>query len=156
MYLAELNIKNFRKLKDAKLCFQAGLNVLVGANNVGKTAVVDALRALLAGHEESYPRFSVDDRHRPKVGQPDGDITFHYVFRELDADDEADFLAALQPGNDGKLEAHIWIRYSDADKGGRFRIKRWCGRHEDVGLTSDMMENLRGSTCSLCATPLRA
>ncbi|HBN8564156.1 ATP-dependent nuclease [Pseudomonas aeruginosa] len=144
MYLAELNIRNFRKLKAAKLCFQAGLNVLVGANNVGKTAVVDALRALLAGHEESYPRFSVDDRHRPKVGQPDGDISFHYVFRDLDADDEADFLAALQPGNEGKLEAHIWIRYSDADKGGRFRIKRWCGSHEDVGLTSDMMENLRG------------
>lgn len=46
MYLAELTIKNFRKLRDAKLKFQPGLNVLVGPNNVGKSAVVDALRTL--------------------------------------------------------------------------------------------------------------
>ena len=46
MYLAKLVIKNFRKLKHAELSFQAGLNVLVGGNNVGKTAVVDALRAV--------------------------------------------------------------------------------------------------------------
>lgn len=54
-------ISNFRKLKYAELSFQPGLNVLVGGNNVGKTAVVDALRALLAGHDEPYPRFSEDD-----------------------------------------------------------------------------------------------
>ncbi len=55
MYLAELTINNFRKLRDAKLKFQPGLNVLVGPNNVGKSAVVDALRTLLAGHDEPYP-----------------------------------------------------------------------------------------------------
>ena len=36
MYLAELTIKNFRKLREATLKFQPGLNVLVGPNNVGK------------------------------------------------------------------------------------------------------------------------
>ena len=116
----------------------------MGANNVGKTAVVDALRALLAGHDEPPPRLDTDDLHRPKEGDPSGDIKFHYVFRDLSLDDEADFLAALKPDYDGNLEAHIYVRYSDADAGGRLRIKRWCGEHEDVGLTSDMMENLRG------------
>jgi putative ATP-dependent endonuclease of OLD family len=144
MHLAKLVIKNFRKLKHAELSFQAGLNVLVGGNNVGKTAVVDALRALLAGHDESYPRLGEEDVHRPKGGTPSGDIVFEYVFSELDADDEADFLAALVPDASGKLEAHIKIRYSDPDKGGRLRAKRWCGEHEDVGLTADIMENLRG------------
>ena len=145
MHLAELNISNFRKISYAKLQFQAGLNVLVGANNVGKTAVVDALRALLAGHEEPYPRFSLEDRHHPRVSEPEGDIDFHYVFRGLERDDEADFLAALKPGADGhQMEAHIHVHYSDADKTGRFRVKRWCGDHEDVPLSSDMMENLRG------------
>lgn len=43
MYLSLLEISNFRKLKKAELHFQKGLNVLVGANNAGKTAVVDAL-----------------------------------------------------------------------------------------------------------------
>lgn len=144
MHLAKLVIKNFRKLKHAQLSFQPGLNVVVGGNNVGKTAVVDALRALLAGHDEPYPRLGEDDVHRTKGGTPSGDIVFEYVFTGLDADDEADFLAALVPDAEGKLEAHIKIRYSDPDMGGRMRAKRWCGEHEDVGLTADMMENLRG------------
>ena len=144
MHLANLVIKNFRKLAHAELTFQPGLNVLVGGNNVGKTAVVDALRALLAGHDEPYPRVDEDDVHRPPGGTPAGDIVFEYVFSGLDPDDEADFLAALVPDGKGKLEAHITIRYSEPDKAGRLRAKRWCGEHEDVGLTADMMENLRG------------
>lgn len=104
MHLAKLVIKNFRKLKHAELSFQPGLNVLVGSNNVGKTAVVDALRALLAGHDEPYPRLGEEDVHRPKGGTPSGDIVFEYVFTGLDADDEADFLAALVPDVAGKLE----------------------------------------------------
>ncbi|MDH2915295.1 MAG: AAA family ATPase [Gallionella sp.] len=144
MYLAKLTISNFRKLIKSELQFQPGLNVVVGANNVGKTAVVDALRALLAGHDEPYPRLDIEDVHRPPAGNPAGDIVFHYVFVDLNADEEADFLAALKPDGNGKMEVHITIRYSEADKTGRLRAKRWCGDHEDVGLTTDMMENLRG------------
>ncbi|BDB27802.1 ATP-dependent endonuclease [Cupriavidus sp. P-10] len=144
MYLAQLTISNFRKLNSATLKFQPGLNVLVGANNVGKTAIVDALRALLAGHDEPYPRLDIDDVHRPPGGTPAGDITFEYVFRALDEDDEADFLPALKLDAAGKAEAHITIRYAEADKTGRLRAKRWCGDHDDTGLTADMMENLRG------------
>lgn len=144
MHLSKLVIKNFRKLKYAELYFQAGLNVLVGGNNVGKTAVVDALRALLAGHEEPYPRFGEEDIHRPNVGVSSGDIVFEYIFSGLTLDDEADFLSALVPNPAGALEAHVKICYSDADKGGRLRAKRWCGEHEDLSLTVDMMENLRG------------
>jgi len=144
MHLARLVIKNFRKMKHVDLSFRAGLNVLVGGNNVGKTAVVDALRALLAGHDEPYPRLGEDDVHRPRGGAPSGDIVFEYVFSGLSLADEADFVAALVPSSSGALDAHIKIRYSDADQGGRLRAKRWCGEHEDVGLTADMMENLRG------------
>lgn len=144
MYLAELTIKNFRKLRDAKLKFQPGLNVLVGPNNVGKSAVVDALRTLLAGHDEPHPRLDVSDRHRPLEDEPTGEISFHFVFKGLSHEDEADFIAALKPCADKTLEAHIHVRYTDADQTGRFRVKRWCGDHQEVALTSDMMENLRG------------
>lgn len=144
MYLAELMIKNFRKLRDAQLKFQPGLNVLVGPNNVGKSAVVDALRTLLAGHDEPYPRLDISDRHRPSEGEPTGDITFHFVFKGLSHEDEADFIAALKPCDDDTMEAHIHVRYTDPDQTGRFRVKRWCGDHQEVTLTSDMMENLRG------------
>ncbi len=144
MYLAELTISNFRKINNAVLHFQSGLNVLVGANNAGKTAIVDALRSLLAGHDEPYPRLDSEDIHRPKTGSPSGSIVFKYIFRGLSPDDEADFVTALKPAKDGQMEAHITISFSEADKTGRLRAKRWCGDHDDVGLTADMMENLRG------------
>jgi putative ATP-dependent endonuclease of OLD family len=51
MYLARLSIANFRRLEHLVLHFHPGLNVSVGPNNVGKTAVIDALRAFLAGHD---------------------------------------------------------------------------------------------------------
>jgi putative ATP-dependent endonuclease of OLD family len=144
MFLAELKISNFRKIASATIHFQPGLNILVGANNVGKTAVVDALRALLAGHDEPYPRLDTQDIHHPKGGAATGDINLHYTFRDLSPDDEADFLAALQPDRNGKFEVRISIRYGTPDKAGRLRAKRWCGDHEDHALTSEMMENLRG------------
>lgn len=156
MYLAQLSISNFRKLKEVKIQFQPGLNIIVGANNVGKTAVVDALRALLSGHDEPPPRLDTDDLHRPKDGRAAGDITFHYVFRDLSPDDEADFLAALKPDDNGNLEAHVYVRYSDADASGRLRIKRWCGEHEDVGLSSRHVGEPAGSICSHSGMPRRA
>lgn len=147
-------IKNFRKLAHAELTFQSGLNVLVGGKKVGKTAVVDALMALLAGHDEPFPRLCENDLHCLPVGKPSGDIVFEYVFSGLDLDDEADFLADLVPNASGKLQAHITIRYSESDKAGRLRAKRWCGEHEGVGLTADMMENLRGVCPPITASSL--
>ena len=144
MYLAELHIYEFRKLKAATIQFQPGLNVIVGPNNVGKTAVVDALRALLAGPDEPFLRLSDDDIHAPKGGARAGAITFKYVFRDLSADDEADFLAGLRPALDGKMEATVGVTYGDPDQAGRLRVRRWCGDHDDVPLTPDMLENLRG------------
>lgn len=143
IYLATLTIGNFRRLKHAALKFGPGLNVIVGPNNIGKTAVVDGLRALLAGVDDPYPRFTLDDVHLPKGGEAAGDITFEYVFKDLSPNDEADFLHALRPGPDGKLEAVLGVTYGDPDRTGRLRSRKWCGEHDDVSMTSSMLDNLR-------------
>lgn len=146
MYLKKLTVSNFRKLKTTEFNFTSGLNIIVGANNVGKTALVDALRSLLAGHEESYPRLSTDDIHHPHEGTPPtGDILFQFVFSGLSISDETDFLPALVPVDTGGFEVHITVSYSPVDTtSGRMRPKRWCGEHEEISLNSDMLENLRG------------
>lgn len=145
MYLGQLNVRNFRKLKSVEIRFEPGLNILVGPNNVGKTTVIDALRALLNNEDEPFPRLSEDDMHRSKDGTPAGAIEFDYVFHGLTPDDEADFLHALVPDKSGKLEAHIHVRYADPDSGtGRLRAKRWCGIHEDNTLPPEMLRDLRG------------
>lgn len=144
MHLAELRVRNFRKLKDVTLEFQSGLNILVGPNNTGKTAVVDALRALLGGIDEPYPRMTTEDIHRPKGGAAEGDILFEYIFADLDLDDESEFMPAIRPGPDGAMRAHFSVSYGSADKTGRLQAKRWCGEHKENGLTTEMADHLRG------------
>lgn len=151
MYLAQLSIKNFRKLENVKIEFCAGLNIIVGPNNIGKTAIVDALRSLLAGVDDPYPRFTEDDLHRTSATKPTGDIRFEYIFRELSLEDEADFLHALKPDSKGKMEAVLGVTYGDPDKVGRLRGRRWCGEHDDIPVSSTMLENLR----SVYLPPLR-
>ncbi len=41
MYLEKLIIKNFRSINELTLKFNKGLNVLIGENNSGKTAIFD-------------------------------------------------------------------------------------------------------------------
>lgn len=144
MHLAELRIRNFRKLKDVSLEFQPGLNILVGPNNAGKTAVVDALRALLGGIDEPYPRMTIEDIHRPKNGTPEGDIQFEYVFAGLDVDDESEFMPAVRPAAGDTMRAHFSVSYGSPDKTGRLQARRWCGEHKENGLTTEMTDHLRG------------
>ena len=151
VYLAQLTITNFRRLSSVALRFRPGLNVIVGSNNIGKTAVVDALRALLAGADDPYPRFTLDDLHVPLGGRASGEIHFEYVFRGLECADEADFLHALRPDADGKLEAVLGVTYGEPDKSGRLRSRRWCGELDDVAVTPTILENLR----SVYLQPLR-
>lgn len=146
MYLSCLSISNFRKIESTTFKFVSGLNVIVGPNNVGKTALVDALRCLLAGNEEPYPRISADDIHQKTVGQLSSDsIEFKFVFSGLSEEDEADFLPALIPNDRGVFEAHFTVTYTLIDEAtGRMRPSRYCGVNGDISMTSEMLENLRG------------
>ncbi len=47
-YLSQLTVKGFRVLKDATFNFNPSLNVIVGPNNGGKSALVDALRLIFS------------------------------------------------------------------------------------------------------------
>ena len=47
MWLRELTIRNFRRIEELTINFPRGLCVIVGENNAGKTAIIDALRIML-------------------------------------------------------------------------------------------------------------
>jgi len=47
MHLSSIEIKNFRSIKDLRVEFQSGLNVVVGRNNIGKTNLLQAIRQAL-------------------------------------------------------------------------------------------------------------
>lgn len=48
MLITKLQIVGLRSIEQAEFTFQAGLNLLVGVNGVGKTTVLDALRVCLS------------------------------------------------------------------------------------------------------------
>ena len=55
MYLSRLHISKFRVFDDITLYFKNGLNILIGENNSGKTAIIDALRICLGcGKPDNY------------------------------------------------------------------------------------------------------
>ena len=97
MYLSKLKISGFRKLNNSELEFRQGLNILVGPNNIGKTTIIDALRALLAS-EDGTLRLTEDDLHvAPDGSTKASTIIFQYTFSGLSQQDEADFYHALSP-----------------------------------------------------------
>lgn len=143
MYLSKITIKGFRSVSQADVHFRPGLNVLVGENNAGKTAIVDALRALLGTTEDGTLRLDECDFHVPPSGPGSADIEFRYVFSDLTLQEEADFAAALRStATAGVHEAHFGIKYVVSSTG-RLRPRRWCGADEDSALSPEMLEDLR-------------
>ena len=148
MYLYELRIQGFRRFKDLRLRFKSGLNVIVGPNNVGKTAVVDALRVLLSASDEGNLRLTELDLHIGTDGVRSSEAIFTFTFRGLSTDQEADFMTSLRPykvehGELIEYEAQFTVQYTQTEPGSRLKLRRWVGEHPENLLSSDMLEELR-------------
>ena len=77
MYLSELKIWNFRKYGSEEnadpglnLKFNKGLNLLVGENDSGKTAIIDAIKFVLQTQSYDYQRFDEEDFFLPSGIEP--------------------------------------------------------------------------------------
>jgi len=64
VYLAKITIKNFRIFTDFELSFNEGLNLIVGENNSGKTALIDAIRYTLDTNAAEWIRVNERDFHK--------------------------------------------------------------------------------------------
>lgn len=53
MHISNLKIRNFRAIENLELSFNKGLNILIGENNSGKTAIIDLLRLIF--DKGNYP-----------------------------------------------------------------------------------------------------
>jgi putative ATP-dependent endonuclease of OLD family len=63
MHISEIQINNFRIFKKLQLKLNPGLNVLVGQNNSGKTAIVDAIRLTVDTNSAEWTRIGDFDFH---------------------------------------------------------------------------------------------
>jgi putative ATP-dependent endonuclease of OLD family len=61
MHLSKIEITNFRQLKEFSLTLNKNLNLLVGENNAGKTAVIDAVRIVLDTNSAEWVSLKTSD-----------------------------------------------------------------------------------------------
>lgn len=94
MYLQQISIKNYRNFSDFSMKFHNGLNVMVGANNSGKTGLLSAINLL------SEPSICVDDfnkndmlkydkKYRNDAPQIVIDYTIKHTIFENNTEDES-------------------------------------------------------------------
>ena len=71
MRLHKLEIRNFRKIEDLTIIFPSGLSIIIGENNSGKTAIIDALRFMLfSSYDFDSLRINEDDFFRDSEKTP--------------------------------------------------------------------------------------
>jgi putative ATP-dependent endonuclease of OLD family len=145
MFLKRFEVKNYRCIKDASIDFNKGVNILIGENNSGKTAVLDALRVCLSyGKQWRDIWVSVNNFHLDK-NDPDADIEdieFHLYFEiqnEVEAGIYNDFLSVAE---DGKQELQIHFRYYIDERNGikKVRYNVWGGDNEGQPITPNVLD----------------
>jgi len=82
VYLERISIANFRLFEQLDIVFNKGLNVLVGENDSGKTALVDAIRYVL-GVRSSEPTYVAETDFR------DDSDSFYVQLKFTDVDAHA-------------------------------------------------------------------
>lgn len=144
MYLNKFHIKNFRCIKEIDLEFKAGLNVLIGENNTGKSSIIDALRICLSyGGIRRDIYVQPEDFFIDSDGRESTDIEFDLVFGSPSTEEQGVFIELLSLAS-GQPELQLHFRYQLEIKNGieRPRPKYWGGDNEGQTIPSEVMELL--------------
>lgn len=141
MHIDKLSIEGFRTFeKPFTVCFNPGLNVIVGENGTGKTGIISAIRQLFIDSEAG--RYSVTDQD------------FHLGFKQHCARSSEFNISAVFSGLD-KSELLAFLNWEDADNAiklslhvanrelrGRHKRTLWAGKLKST-VESDTLDLIR-------------
>jgi len=138
--LHDLKIRNFRKIENLTITFPKGLCVLIGENNTGKTAIIDALRLMLMPSRDfDALRLNEDDFRNATDFAP---IEITCTFRDTSDSDEVHFQECLVDIGGGKFEIRLSAR-AEFNKGTRrANVKMWGGETESGSLPSNLYDRI--------------
>lgn len=122
MFLKKLKIWNFRKIgtKDGSLIvgnknpgievsFNPELNVLIGENDSGKTAIIDALRYVLGTRTFDNQRLDPNDFHYNEKGVQANELKIECLFTGFTNKQAGQFLEWIHTTNEGEYELKAWL-----------------------------------------------
>ena len=142
MHISKLHIRNFRCIEDLELSFDSGLNVIIGENNTGKTAILDALRLVLSrGDERRDIWISEDDFHIDTTGKHASSIDIDIVFSDPSVQQQAAFIELLSIREDGNPELQLHVRYEWDEENERVKSPSlWGGENEGQAVPGRLLQ----------------
>lgn len=102
MIISELKIYNFRRFKSnndtpgLQITFHRGLNALVGENDSGKTAIIDALKLVLLTQSNEYIRPSEEDFYQSSDGHACSEFKIDCTITEFTQNEAKNFIEYLK------------------------------------------------------------
>ena len=123
MYLSKLRLWNFRKYSDGadnkpgvEIHFHEGLNVLIGENDSGKTAIIDAIRYVLRTQSGEYIQFDDKDFYQDEHGNRRDEFKIECVFDGLNEQDSGLFWEWLSWNEDKtRYLLKVWLHVKRKD-----------------------------------------
>lgn len=101
MIISELRLYNFRKFKSIDntpgltVTFHKGLNALIGENDSGKTAIIDAIKLVLLTQSNEYIRPTDDDFNIDENGVPSTEFRIDCVLSDFTQNEAKNFIEYL-------------------------------------------------------------
>ena len=118
MIISELKIYNFRRFKSVdgapglKINFHKGLNALIGENDSGKTAVIDALKLVLLTQSNEYIRPVDEDFYKATNGDACSEFKIDCTITEFSQNEAKNFIEYLTIKKNGtEVEYSLELHY---------------------------------------------
>lgn len=140
MYISKVIIRNFRVFDSTGIAatFKKGVNAVIGENNCGKSALVDALR--LAFSATSYRKdiyFNLSDFHTDNQGIRSNEAFFDIYFSEV----PPDLFEIWDPEDKTKGEFHIrYFTLQTTDGKEKIRYQIWGGPVVGNNISNETLE----------------
>lgn len=114
MYLSEIKLYNFRRFSSSAdgnagltINLNKGLNIIIGENDSGKTAIIDAIRLIVGDISDDFQRIAEDDFYCNESGEYVTSFHIEGVFKDLSKKEAGIFLDWLSFDNEGNYELQL-------------------------------------------------
>lgn len=139
MYLRTLKAQGFKCFDNTfEIEFTDGLNVIVGENGAGKTAIISSIRQLFQDSESGRYSISSDDFFNPFITGGKAALSFS-ISAEFDGLDETDKVAFL-PWVGASNTALLNLQAENKEIRGRFKKIIWGGNSKSSQFDPELIE----------------
>lgn len=126
MYIERVEIENFRIFGEkTEIFFQKGLNMLIGENNSGKTAIVDAIRLVMnLGTYKRNLYMDESDFHINEYGIRSSEAKISIYFNDLNENQKTELMFLVDIIDETSNKAEIHVKYNSyLNNKGEIRVR---------------------------------